>query len=98
MNSHQRMLKTRLQRKFSRNDGVAFINKQGLSSAGVVKNVQFDEKSKQWTYYVRDTQSQEDIELPEDHLISVPELNKGKYGGFRRGGASEKDVIASSYR
>ena len=98
MNSHQKILKTRLQRRFSRNDGVAFVNEQGLSSAGVVQNVQLNEQTQQWTYYVRDIQTQEDVELAECQLTSVPGFNKGKYGGLSRGGASEKDIVASSYR
>lgn len=99
MNNYQKILKSRLTRKFSNSDGVSYKDDKGVVQVGVIQSVQnFDEQSNQWSYYVRNINTNIAILLSESCLKSEPYLNKGKYGGPSRGGAPEKDIVFSSYR
>lgn len=99
MNSHQKLQRARLSRRFTRSDGVSYVDEQGLLRSGVVQSIQcFNENTNQWSYSVKDSDSLKCLLLDEKSLKSKPTLNSGKYGGPLRGGAAEKDVVASSYR
>lgn len=99
MNNYQKILKSRLTRKFSNSDGVSYKDDKGVIQVGVIQSVQnFDTQANQWIYYVRNINTNRVILLTESCLKSEPYLNKGKYGGPSRGGAPEKDIVFSSYR
>ena len=93
MNPYQKLLRDRLTRRFSTNDGVRLPD----GRIGVVKT-QHQDEARGIVLWVETAPNEPWVQTPQTDVQSVPAANRGKYGGPSRGGAMGGWTGGNHYR